>query len=236
MTETDAAATARRAPPPASEHELIARARALAGQTLGALAAQAGMAQPGAPRHTKGYAGTLLEFLLGADAGSRSLPDFTRLGIELKSIPVNAAGVPAESTFLCVAPLRGASGQRWEDSPVWHKLRRVLWIPLEADPRLPLAARRVGWPVLWSPDSEDARILRDDWEELTELLLAGGLDTLDARLGRYLQVRPKAANARALTPSHDAAGAPAATLPRGFYLRTRFTRRVLLAAGSASGG
>jgi len=190
------------------------------------------MPPPGAPRHTKGYAGTLLECVLGADAGSRSLPDFTRLGIELKSIPVNAAGVPAESTFLCVAPLRGASGQRWEDSPVWHKLRRVLWIPLEADRRLPLAVRRVGWPVLWSPDQEDARVLREDWEELMELLVTGSYAQLDARVGRYLQIRPKAANARALAPSFDAAGEPAGTLPRGFYLRTKFTRRLLATASA----
>lgn len=218
---------ARYVAPPASEAELLARATALVGRSLGELAHEVGVAAPGATRHAKGYAGALLERLLGADAGSRPLPDFSGLGVELKSIPVNAAGLPVESTFLCVAPVRGATGLRFEDSPVWKKLARVLWMPIEADPALPLAARRLGWPLLWSPDEADARVLREDWEELMELLMAGGLDALDARVGRYLQVRPKAANARALTASHDDDGAPAPTLPRGFYLRTRFTRRVL---------
>lgn len=218
--------------PPASEAELLARATALVGRSLGELAQHVGIAPPGASRHAKGYAGALLEYLLGADAGPRPLPDFSALGIELKSIPVNAAGQPVESTFLCVAPVRGATGLRFEDSPVWKKLARVLWIPVEAEPALPLAARRLGWPLLWSPDAADLRTLREDWEELMELLTAGGLDALDARVGRFLQVRPKAANARALTASHDGTGVPAATLPRGFYLRTRFTRRVLAGAGA----
>lgn len=223
---------AARVAPPTSEAVLLDRATALAGLSLGELAQRAGVALPGAPRHAKGYAGMLLECLLGADAGSRPSPDFSALGIELKSIPVDAAGQPVESTFLCVAPVRGASGLRFEDSPVWRKLARVLWIPVEATASLPLAQRRIGWPLLWSPDAADVAVLREDWEELMEVLLTGEIETLDARLGRYLQVRPKAANARALTASHDATGAPAATLPRGFYLRTRFTRRVL--AGGCS--
>lgn len=216
--------------PPTSEQELLARAMALVGRSLGDLAGTAGLAPPGASRHAKGYAGALLEMLLGADAGSRPLPDFTHLHIELKSVPVNADGVPVESTFLCVAPLRDALGLQFEESPAWKKLARVLWVPIEAEPALPLAARRIGWPLLWSPAPEDVEILRADWEELMELLTMDGQAQLDARVGRYLQVRPKAANARSVTRSHDAGGAPAATLPRGFYLRTRFTRRVLAGA------
>ena len=227
MTDRPSPPGPTRAPPPDTEAELLARALSLVGQPLGVLAAQAGMPQPGAPRYTKGYAGTLLEYVLGADAGSRPVPDFTRIGVELKSIPVTGAGRPAESTFLCVAPLKDAGGLRWEDSPVWHKLRRVLWVPVEAAPDLPVAARRIGWPVLWSPDADDARVLRTDWEELMELLTTGNYAQLDARVGQYLQIRPKAANARALAPSFDATGAPAGTLPRGFYLRTRFTRRII---------
>lgn len=214
---------------PASEEELLARAKALAGCTLGELAGAAGLAVPESSRRAKGYAGALLERLLGADAGSRSLPDFSKLGVELKSIPVSADGSPLESTFVCVAPVKAAPGLRFEDSSVWKKLARVLWIPIEAAPTRPLANRRVGWPLLWSPEPDEIRVLREDWEELMELLTAGGLAALDARVGYYLQIRPKAANARALTASHDEAGAPAVTLPRGFYLRTRFTRRILAA-------
>ena len=38
--------------------------------------------------------------------------------------------------------------------------------------------------------------MREDWEEQVELIATGRLDELDARMGTYLQIRPKAANAR----------------------------------------
>jgi len=224
---TDASGASGRPRPPRSELELLERAEQLAGLPLAALAARAGLTLPRDMREAKGHAGTLLEFALGADAASRPQPDFSHLEVELKSIPVNAQGVPSESTYLCVAPLRGAVGQRFEESLAWRKLRRVLWIPIESEPTLPLAERRIGWPLLWSPDAHQARVLREDWEELMELLATGNFAQLDARVGEYLQIRPKAANARALAPSFDASGAPSATLPRGFYLRTRLTRRIL---------
>ena len=73
-------------------------------------------------------------------------------------------------------------------------------------------------------------MLRADWEEYMELLATGRYEEIDARLGEYLQIRPKAANSRALVAASNAEGLPAATLPRGFYLRPRFTKTVLEAA------
>lgn len=55
----------------------------------------------------------LLELYLGAMAGSKPEQDFPELGIELKTIPVDAAGKPLETTFVCVAPLTGNSGVTW---------------------------------------------------------------------------------------------------------------------------
>ncbi|MGE0858736.1 MAG: MutH/Sau3AI family endonuclease, partial [Gammaproteobacteria bacterium] len=118
-------------------------------------------------------------------------------------------------------------GQRWPTSTVRRKLARVQWLPIEADPRVPLAERRIGAPRLWSPSAREEAVLRADWEEHMDLLATGRFDEVDARLGVYLQVRPKAANGRALALAGDVDGAPSATLPRGFYLRPRFTRELL---------
>ena len=215
---------------PSTAHELLARAQALAGYTVGELAANLGVAQPGLPRHTKGWIGTLLEQALGADAGPRPEPDFTQLGIELKTIPVTPAGVPHESTFVCMAPARVAPSDRWEGSLVQRKLRRVLWIPIETLPAQPVALRRIGWPLVWSPSAADDATLQTDWEELIELLATGQRESITARLGTYLQIRPKAADRRATTRAADATGIPDVTLPRGFYLRASFTRRLLAEA------
>ncbi len=97
----------------------------------------------------------MLEIWLGASAGSKPEQDFAALGVELKTIPVDSLGRPLETTFVCVAPLTGNSGVTWETSHVRHKLKRVLWVPVEGDRSIPLAERRVGSPLLWSPSEEE---------------------------------------------------------------------------------
>ncbi|MEQ8661531.1 MAG: DNA mismatch repair endonuclease MutH [Gammaproteobacteria bacterium] len=212
---------------PHSEAELLARAHALAGVTLGELASTLGVTLPSDLRRHKGVIGELLEAALGASAGARPVPDFEQLGIELKTVPLGANERPRESTHVCTVALGDLLGQRWADSTVRRKLARVLWVPIAATPTLPLAARRIGAARLWSPAAVEERVLAADWEEHMELLATGRFDEIDGRLGTWLQVRPKAANGAALVAASDADGRPAATLPRGFYLRAAFTARIL---------
>ena len=167
---------------------------------------------------------------LGASAGNLSEPDFQLIGVELKTLPMGASGKPKESTYVCTVPLTDTAGLTWETSTVKRKLNRVLWLPVEAAPNLPLAQRRFGSAILWSPDARQEAVLRDDWQELTDMIGMGELDRISSHYGRYLQIRPKAANARALGQAYDEEGLPAATLPRGFYLRTSFTRQILEAS------
>jgi DNA mismatch repair protein MutH len=75
------------------------------------------------------------------------------------------------------------------------------------------------------PDVE--AILCRDWEELMELVALGRMDRLSARMGTWLQIRPKAMNAAVRTHAIDAEGRPVTTNPRGFYLRTACTREIL---------
>ncbi|EOI7486355.1 DNA mismatch repair endonuclease MutH, partial [Yersinia enterocolitica] len=153
--------------------------------------------------------------------------DFANIGIELKTIPISAQGKPLETTFVCVAPLTGNSGITWESSHVRHKLARVLWVPVEGKRQIPLAQRRVGAPLLWSPNEEEEELLRRDWEELMDLIVLGKVETITARHGEVLQLRPKAANSRALTEAIGEHGQPIMTLPRGFYLKKTFTGPML---------
>lgn len=212
---------------PASEAELLAQAQQLSGYTLGELAALAGMVTPKDLKRDKGWIGVLLEIWLGASAGSKPEQDFAALGVELKTIPVDSLGRPLETTFVCVAPLTGNTGLPRETSHVRHKLKRVLWIPVEGERSIPLAQRRVGSPLLWSPNEEEDRQLRLDWEELMDMIVLGRVERITARHGEVLQLRPKAANAKALTEAIGANGEPILTLPRGFYLKKNFTSALL---------
>lgn len=212
---------------PRSEAELFAQAGQLAGYTLGELAAMAKLPIPADLKRDKGWIGVLLEIWLGASAGSKPEQDFAALGVELKTIPIDRYGRPLETTFVCVAPLTGNSGVTWETSHVRHKLKRVLWIPVEGERTIPLAERHVGTPLLWSPNEEEERQLRMDWEELMDLIVLGQVERITARHGEVLQLRPKAANSRALTEAVGTQGEPILTLPRGFYLKKNFTAALL---------
>ncbi|MCX8956889.1 DNA mismatch repair endonuclease MutH [Erwinia psidii] len=214
-------------PPPENEAQLLERARQLAGFTLAELAQRAHIPVPRDLRRDKGWVGMLLERHLGATAGSKPEQDFVGIGVELKTIPVDALGRPLETTFVCVAPLTGNSGVVWQTSHVRHKLDRVLWVPVEGERSIPLAERRVGAPLLWSPNQEEEAQLRQDWEELMDMIVLGQVERITARHGEVLQIRPKAANSKALTEGIGENGQPVMTLPRGFYLKKTFTGPLL---------
>lgn len=213
--------------PPESEQELLRRAAAVAGLTLGELSARLGVPVPPDLRRAKGFVGGLLERALGASAASRALPDFPELGIELKTLPVDGSGAPLESTFVCTIPLTEIGDVEWADSRVRRKLARVLWVPVEGERSIPVGRRRIGQALLYHLTAEDEARLRQDWEELAGVIGRGHVESLTGHLGQVLQIRPKAAHSRARRVGVDAEGAPFAALPRGFYLRASFTRALL---------
>jgi DNA mismatch repair protein MutH len=214
-------------PPPRDEAELIARAQALAGLRLLELAERHATPVPPDLRRAKGFVGGLIERALGASAGSRAVPDFPELAIELKTLPVDRAGLPVESTFVCTIPLTEIGQVEWADSRVRRKLARVLWVPVEGERAIPVAERRIGQALLYSLTPEDEAALRADWEELSGYIGRGHVEALTGHVGRFLQIRPKAAHSRARRVGFDADGAPFAAPPKGFYLRPSFTRSLI---------
>jgi len=210
-----------------SERDLLDAARQLAGVRLGELAARFDVPVPTSLRRAKGFTGQLVERALGATAGSRAVPDFEGLGIELKTLPVDRRGRPCESTFVCTIDLLRIADEEWDDCRVRRKLARVLWVPVEGERVIDPGARRLGSPLIWSPDADEEAALRFDYEELAGLIGRGDVEQVTGHLGRSLQVRPKAAHSRARRLGKDADGAAFPTLPRGFYLRASFTEALL---------
>ncbi|MDN3651720.1 DNA mismatch repair endonuclease MutH [Thalassotalea ponticola] len=213
---------------PTSEQQLLKNADAIAGSSLGELAEQHGIAVPDNLNREKGWIGLLLETVLGAHAGSLPLPDFPDLGIELKTLPINASGKPLETTFVCVAPLTGFVGETWQSSHVCNKLKKVLWVPIISERHIPIRERIVCTPFLWQPNAEEDLLLSQDWQELTDMIAMGEVEKINARVGQVMQLRPKAANSKAKTQAFDKHGKPFMTLPRGFYLKIPFTHQILL--------
>ena len=212
---------------PVSAEDLMQKANELAGLTLAELAHKLQRPVPDDFSHDKGWGGMLLEHALGASAGSRPEPDFPHLGIEMKSLPISAQGTPIETTFVCVAPMTQLTGQTWQTSALRNKLAQVLWVPILAEKSLSPAQRQIGSPFLWKASQAQEQALQKDWEELMELLALGQISQINAHLGEYLQLRPKAAHGKVTTEVIGAKGQKVQAQPKGFYLRTNFTQWVL---------
>ena len=212
---------------PQTLEQLLSQAQSIAGLTFGELADELHIPVPPDLKRDKGWVGMLLERALGATAGSKAEQDFSHLGVELKTLPINAEGYPLETTFVSLAPLVQNSGVKWENSHVRHKLSCVLWMPIEGSRHIPLRERHIGTPILWKPTAEQERQLKQDWEELMDLIVLGKLDQITARIGEVMQLRPKGANSRSITKGIGRNGEVIETLPLGFYLRKVFTTGIL---------
>lgn len=212
---------------PKSINELMARASDIAGLTLGELAAVNQLPVPKDLKRDKGWIGQLIETELGATAGSKAEQDFQDIGVELKTIPINPLGKPVETTFVTFCPLMPPFATRFEDSMVFNKIKRVLWVPVEGERQIPIGARRIGTPFLWQPNQHEFNLLKQDWEEIMEFITLGKVEQVTARHGEVIQLRPKAANSKALTETIDETGNVKQVNPRGFYLKTSFTTQIL---------
>lgn len=209
------------------ELTLLARAHSFAGWTLAELAHDLGVPLPSDPTRNKGAIGHLVERALGAERGSLPGPDFAS-GIELKTLPVDARGRPAESTFVTV--LSAADLELpWERTHARAKLAHVIFVPVEARSVRPFTERRFGRAFAWRPSEEEEAMLARDWSDLAERMLIHG--EVRASEGVAMQVRPKGKDAHDTTRRLDADGAPMRQLKRGFYLRASFTESLLAKSG-----
>jgi len=213
--------------PPKTEQELLDRCQTIAGRTLASLANELAIEVPENLLRHKGWVGALLEAYLGADAGNQAEPDFTGLGIEMKTLPLNKLGQPKESTYVCTVSMQQTGSLIWRDSWVRRKLAKVLWVPIEAETSIPIAERYIGNAWLWQPSDQQEQQLKQDWEELMDRIVLGEQDQISGKEGEYLHLRPKAANSQVLAQGFSADGEYQQINPKGFYLRTSFTQQLL---------
>ncbi|MCR5536240.1 MAG: DNA mismatch repair endonuclease MutH [Succinivibrio sp.] len=213
--------------PPEDFSTLKQRIEGILGRSVAELAKRYQLKVPTSSLKGKGFTGELIEICLGASAQSSPLPDFPHLGVELKTMPISSNFTPLESTFITYAPLMHTAGLKFEESSLYKKLKRVLWIFVLAPRSSPLSERKIVGYRFWTPDPQTLRQIQADFEEIYELINCGRIDEISAQLGEIIQLRPKAANGRALTEALGPEGDVIATRPRGFYMRASFTRQLL---------
>lgn len=206
--------------------QILSKAQELEGLTFMQLARMLNLNVPQESTHAKGWLGQAVEIYLGAQAGSRPIPDFPSLNIELKTLPINHKGRVMESTYVTTLPLSGDFILDWEQSACFQKLQQVLWLPIEGDRDISYPHRRIGKAILWKLSKAQYDILKKDWEEITEMVIQGHIEKIHGGIGQFLHVRPKAQNAKALTLAMGEQGEVIQTLPRGFYLRSQFSQDI----------
>jgi DNA mismatch repair protein MutH len=202
---------------PDTLEELLYRAHRLVGYSIIELAEKLKIPPPNT-RRSKGGHGQLIEKILGAPSGSLPQKDFPKLGVELKTIPLQASGLPKASTYITRAPVPFPK-TCWEDSVLRAKLQRILWIPI-------LPENIITQPFLWEMNKEREKLFQKDWTELTELLWLGHYNELSAHHGTYLQLRPKARNSNDTVTVLSEDLQKRHIVPQGFYLRPSFTRMI----------
>ena len=197
---------------PQTADDLLKLADSIAGMSIENLSKSLGISLPDNFTNNKGFIGQLAEIALGAGAGSHPLQDFPVLGIELKTIPLNLSGKPAETTHVCI--LHQNCGQTFFKSNFYNKIKKVLWLPVEGCRKIPLNERHFGKAFLWNISDQETLELKQDWEEIMEYVSTGHLPELSAKTGVWMQVRP--------------AGRNNGIKQYGYYLRKSFTERILL--------
>jgi DNA mismatch repair protein MutH len=107
----------------------------------------------------------------------------------------------------------------------------VLFVALEVPAGArSVGERRVAAVRLWSPDAEQERLLRADFELFVRgFFRRGRADDITGHLGAVLQVRPKGRNAADTRDGYDAEGRATRVGKSGFYLRPSFIASILKA-------
>lgn len=215
-----------RMPQPMSQAELEARLKNLLGRSIGELALLSGARLPYNNLAGKGFSGQLIELFLGADAHNLTLPDFTSLNIELKTLPLGLKLTPVESTFVCSTELKTESFPAFEQSPLCHKLKHILFVLLFAPKGFPIAERRILGYFFFKPNAEQLQTIKADYQDFAELICSGQSEQINGSMGTLIQMLPKASTADSLTPIRNSEGEIRYTRPRGFYLRRAFTAQL----------
>ena len=217
--------------------EILAQAKRYQGKTINEVSGELGTSIPEDHVHTKGKVGNLFEVLPGSDAKSHSSPDFEKIGLELKVVPINEKGKPWETTAITSIDYMEIPSQKWEDSRAYRKTRHILFVPIiQMSKKASIGERRVGKPFLWRPSPQVDSQLKKDWESAAYLIREGRAHELTGRMGLYMQPRTKGRNSTDLVEAPGIDNQIVRVKRRAFYFRVSFTRRIIeenLEAGSS---
>jgi DNA mismatch repair protein MutH len=174
----------------------------------------------------KGWAGGVLEDVLGVLNKNGCEADFPEWGIEVKTLPLSPDFRVLENTFLSKISLPFTEGC-FHRSRLYQKIRCIFWVPLIGERKASLEQRLIGKGFLWQMTAEQYNIFEKDWEELTFFIRNGYFSDISAHLGQALHIRPKARSSYEKVRISLSNQITTQIVPIGFYLRRSFTQNLL---------
>lgn len=173
------------------EQAILQHYQRFLGRTVGEVAREVGVAPGG-----KQYAARVVRAALGQRHPEKGIREFAELGIEVKIVRTNAAGMPYESMSFPAFRYRELIEEEWEDSDLLARLKRLLILPMVGPKGQDATDECVlRDPFFWSPDAEQLAGIRAEWEMYRDLVRDGHAANLPTgKQTRYIHVRPKAAN------------------------------------------
>lgn len=214
-------------PAPKTLGQLLAYCQAIAGKTVAQVAQKHAVELIDNLQFNRGWLGNLIELALGAQAGSKPTQDFIELGVELKTLAITPTGGAKSDVFVSSLPTNSYMMQAWETSHVFYKLKKILFVPVESNPEVPLGQRRIGKAFFWSPNAQELEQMRQDWELIMQILTQHDYNALKSNVGKLLCVRVKALNSKQNVASKDLDGFNLNLPPLSFYLRRSFLNEIL---------
>lgn len=180
----------------------------------------------------KGGLGILLEELyFGYKANSNQMPDFSKVGIELKSSPyefrTDGSLRAGERLSVTMVPHDRPIESVFYNSDVWHKIEKLLLIYYLRDRTLESRLNcHIDYLYLFTPPVEDLKIIIDDFNKIVEKVISGKAHEISESDTLYLGACTKGATASKSTqPQFYGEHIPARA--RNFCLKQSYMTYVL---------
>lgn len=162
----------------------------------------------------------------------RRLPSHLEaLGLELKTVPLGPGAEPHEAMSFPAFDPRELAGEEWEDSDLCARLQNLLLVPVYREvKRSDLLEQRLCKPFRWTPDRDQLRGIRGEWERYRDLMASGKAKRLPPESGtNFIHVRPHGRNAA------DVVEAPGAVqvVRSCFWLNRKFIQELVLSHSRA---
>ena len=141
-------------------------------------------------KYDKGFYRGLVMRILGSMA--KTIPEFEKAGIELKTVRVNQSWLPFESMSFPAFKYMDIIHEEWEESTLFNKIeQRFLFVVFREDEEGILRLERVGY---WNMPFHDREQARKVWEDTKRRVSIDASDLPKSTENPVVHVRPHARN------------------------------------------